>query len=94
MATIENPSSPEVVATWFKKFESMSRGELLGQQLVQRGAENALVELQKLGVTAKNCQNMLDSLRHALMTLEEAAAKRGIILIGYDDPDEEAAPPI
>ena len=83
MAVIENANSPEAVALWFAKFKTMDRNELLAQQICQRGAEHALEELQKLGVTPENCQAMLDSLRHALITLHEAATARGIDLLSY-----------
>lgn len=83
MAVIENLSSDQAVADWQAKFASMSAAELLAQQVCQRGAEHALVELQKIGVTPENLQAMLDSLRHGLITLEEAAHARGVILMSY-----------
>lgn len=83
MAVIENLSSPEAVAEWQAKFAGMSSSELMAQQICQRGAEHALVELQKIGVTPENLQAMLDSLRHGLFTLEEAAQARGVILMSY-----------
>ena len=89
MAIIENPSSPEAVAAWFEKFKTMSPAELTAQQVCQRGAEHALMELQKLGVTPENCQAMLDSLRHALITIHDAATARGIALLSYSY-DEKA----
>jgi hypothetical protein len=83
MAVIENLSSDKAVADWQARFAEMSGSELLVQQICQRGAEHSLVELQKIGVTPENLQHMLDSLRHGLFTLEEAAQKRGVLLMSY-----------
>jgi hypothetical protein len=84
MAVIENASSPEAVAAWESSLQTMSPGEVLSQQLVQRGAEHALMQLQELGVTPENCRAMLDSLRHGLVVIHEVAHARGIQLVGYD----------
>lgn len=83
MAVVENLTSPEAVAEWQARYASMSPTEMMLQQVCQRGAEHALAELQKVGVTPANLQLMLDSTRHALFTLEEAAHKRGILLLDY-----------
>lgn len=83
MAVIENASSPEAVAAWEASLRVLTEGELMGQQLCQRGAEHALAELQKIGVTPENCQAMLDSLRHGLIVIHEVAHGRGIELVSY-----------
>lgn len=90
MAIIENISSPDAVIAWQDQMRNMQAGELVAQQVCQRGAENALAELQKLGVTEANCQAMLDSLRHALVTMHEIADERGILLLDYEAPDVDA----
>jgi hypothetical protein len=84
MAIIENANTPEAVAAWTASLQGMNRTELMCQQICQRGAEHALAELQKLGVTPDNCQAMLDSLRHALITIHEVAHARGLELLSYD----------
>ena len=91
MAIIENASSPEAVAAWFAKFGSMDRSEMVAQQICQRGAEHVLMTLQEIGVTPENVQDMLDSLRHALITLHEAATARGIELMDYSYDEPAAA---
>lgn len=63
--------------------QTMTAAELLGQQLVQRGGEHALMELQRLGATPENCQAMLTSLREGLMLIHEVGNARGIQLASY-----------
>lgn len=88
MAVIENAAaSPEALAAWREDMQSMTRSELIAQQLVQRGAEHALATLQTEGVTPENCAAMLATAREALMLTHEVAAARGIQLMGYQDPD-------
>ncbi|WP_428146010.1 hypothetical protein [Delftia acidovorans] len=92
MAVIENAAaSPTALAAWRKSLQSMDRSELMAQQLVQRGAEHALQELQRLGVTPEHCAAMLASSREGLMLIHEVAASRGIALMGYQDPDAAQA---
>jgi hypothetical protein len=69
----------------------MDRAELIAQQLVQRGAEHALAELQRLGVTAENCAAMLISIREGLIEVHAAAAERGIHLLDYSSPGTAGA---
>ena len=59
----------------------------MAQQLVQRGAEHALQTLLEIGATAENCQAMLDSTRHGLITIHEVAHAKGIQLIDYEGPE-------
>jgi|GEM_PF-2696574 len=90
MAVIENAAtSPKALAAWRASMRKMDRAELLGQQLVQRGAEHALAELQRIGVTTKNCADMLASLREGLLEIHAVAAERGIALADYSAPDPE-----
>lgn len=85
MAVIENAAtSPEALASWKASMRAMEPCELLAQQLVQRGAEDALATLQGIGVTAENCAAMLSSLREGLFSIHEVAIERGIVLAGYD----------
>lgn len=94
MAVIENAAaSPAALNAWRKSMQTMDRSELMAQQMVQRGAEHALQELQRLGVTPDNCAAMLVSLREGLMLIHEVAAARGIVLMGYQDPDATQAAP-
>lgn len=87
MAIIENAATrPEALDAWKKAMQSMDRSELIAQQLVQRGAEDALVNLQRLGVTPENCQAMLTSLREGLIAIHEVAHQRGIQLFDYSGP--------
>ncbi|MEJ2803816.1 hypothetical protein WAE61_18175 [Comamonadaceae bacterium PP-2] len=89
MAVIENAcASPETLATWKASMQQMDRAELLAQQLVQRGADDALKTLLQIGVTQENCEAMLTSLREGLMAIHEVANARGIQLIGYQAPEE------
>lgn len=84
MAVIENAAtSPKALAEWREAMLGMDRGELIAQQLVQRGAEHALAELQRIGVTAENCAAMLTSCREGLIAMHSVAAERGIQLLGY-----------
>ncbi|MDP9992031.1 hypothetical protein J2W28_001059 [Variovorax boronicumulans] len=93
MAVIENAAaSPEALAKWRASMRNMDRAELLAQQLVQRGAEHALAELQKLGATAAHCAAMLASVREALIEVHTVAAARGIDLVGYSAPGPEDTP--
>lgn len=85
MATIENAAaSPEALANWRASMRDMGHAELMAQQLVQRGAEHALTELQKLGATPENCAAMLASIREGLIEVHAAAFERGIPLVSYD----------
>lgn len=87
MASIENAgTSPEVLAAWKARLQKMDGRELLAQQLVQRGAEDALKSLLQIGVTQENCEAMLTSLREGLMAIHEVANARGIQLLGYQAP--------
>uniref|UniRef100_A0A193SD04 Uncharacterized protein n=1 Tax=biofilter metagenome TaxID=1070537 RepID=A0A193SD04_9ZZZZ len=89
MAAIENAAtSPETLAEWRASLQSMHRSELLAQQLIQRGAEHALANLQDIGATTENCAAMLSSAREGLIEIHAAAFARGIELIGYDHPGE------
>lgn len=92
MAVIENAAaSPAALAAWRESLQSMGRTELMAQQLVQRGAEHALKELQRIGVTPEHCAAMLTSSREGLMLIHKVAAARGIVLVGYQDPDAAQA---
>lgn len=92
MAAIENAcTSPETLAVWKASMQQMDRAELMAQQLVQRGAEDALKTLLQIGVTVENCASMLTSLREGLMAIHEVAHARGITLIGYQAPEESDA---
>ncbi len=93
MAVIENAGAPDAVVRWEAAMRQMTAAELLAQQVCQRGAEHALAELQKLGATPENCQAMLDSLRHALISIHEIANERGIRLLSYIDEDEASGDP-
>lgn len=89
MAAIENAgTSPEALAAWKASMRKMDRAELMAQQLVQRGAEDALRALLQIGVTVENCTSMLTSLREGLMAIHEVANARGIQLIGYQAPGD------
>lgn len=91
MAVIENAAtSPEAVAEWKASMRTMAREELIAQQLVQRGAEHALASLQEVGVTTENCAAMLTSLREGLFAIHEVAVERGLELVGYGRPNDEA----
>lgn len=93
MAVIENASSPEAVMEWTGTLKSMSASEMMAQQICQRGAEHALMELQKAGATPERCQAMLDSVRHGLITIHEAATARGIDLLSYSVDEQAPAAP-
>lgn len=89
MAAIENAAtSPEALASWKASMRTMTREEMIAQQLVQRGAEHALASLQAHGVTAANCAGMLTSLREGLIAIHEVANERGIQLMSYGAPTE------
>lgn len=91
MAVIENAAvSPEVLAEWREAMRAMDRAELTAQQLVQRGAEHALAELQRIGVTRENCIAMLAGIREALIEVHTVAAERGIVLPDYSPPNPVA----
>lgn len=91
MAVIENAcASPQALAAWRTSMRQMDQAELMAQQLVQRGAEHALAELQKVGATPKNCAAMLISIREALIEIHAAANERGIQLVSYSDSVEGA----
>lgn len=91
MAVIENAAtSPEAIAEWKAAMQTMDRGELMAQQLVQRGAEHALATLLEIGVTTSNCASMLNSLREGLFAIHEVAQARGIELVSYIDQDVAA----
>jgi len=90
MAVIENANTSDAFDNWVSQLKKMDRAEMMAQQLTQRGAEHALMELQKLGVTAQNCADMLDSLRHGLMTIHEVAYARGIELVSYSHDEFDA----
>ena len=91
MAIIENAAtSPQALAEWKASMMKMDRSELLAQQLVQRGAEDALATLQRIGVTAEHCADMLSSLREGLFCIHEVAAERGILLAGYSASTDAA----
>jgi hypothetical protein len=91
MAVIENAgASPEALAAWRASMRRMDRAELIAQQLVQRGAEHALAELQKVGATQDNCTAMLASIREALIEVHAAASERGIPLVDYSAPGSTA----
>lgn len=86
MAVIENAAaSPGALAKWRAAMRTMDRAELLAQQLVQRGAEHALADLQRIGPTPENCAAMLASLREGLMEIHAVANERGIPLVSYSD---------
>lgn len=92
MAVLENAAtSPETLAAWKASMHTMTPGELMAQQLVQRGAEHALAALQNFGVTAENCASMLTSTRDGLFAIHEVANARGIQLMSYGAPDEGAS---
>lgn len=65
-------------------FRDMDKGSLVGQQLVQRGAIDAIEALIEMGVTGENAQAMLDGLREGLMNLHEVANGRGVQLVSYN----------
>ena len=89
MASIENAAaSPESLAQWRDSLKSMSRSELLTQQLVQRGAEHALENLQKIGITPENCSAMLAGVQEGLMEIHAAAIARGFGFLDYEAPQE------
>lgn len=91
MAIIENAAtSPEAIAAWKASMQTMTRAELMAQQLVQRGAEHALAALQGFGVTAENCASMLTSTREGLFAIHEVANARGIELVSYQGPPEDS----
>lgn len=83
MAVIENMATAEAQAEWRVAMETMSHGELMAQQLVQRGAEHALAWLVGEGATPERAASMLASVRSGLVVIHEVAHKRGIDLIGY-----------
>lgn len=90
MAVIENAAtSLEAIAAWKASMQTMTRAELMAQQLVQRGAEHALAALQGFGVTAENCASMLSSTREGLFAIHEVANARGIDLVSYRSPGED-----
>lgn len=86
MAVIENMAGSAAIATWRDAMAKMDRGELMAQQLVQRGAEHALQHLITLGVTPTNAADMLASVRSGLMVIHEVASERHIDLVGYQQP--------
>lgn len=88
MAVIERIGS---MAEWDEKLRKLDRGSLIGQQMCQRGAIDALEFLVEFGATPKAAQQMLDSLRDGLMRIHQVAIERGIVLVGYEDPDVEEA---
>jgi hypothetical protein len=47
--------------------------------------------LQRIGVTPEHCAAMLTSSREGLMLIHKVAAARGIVLMGYQDPDAAQA---
>lgn len=81
MAFIENYDQTGDV--WRETLREMPRADLVGTQLVQRGAEDALKALKKFGVTEQAVDDMLESLREGLFTIHEVANERGITLVGY-----------
>lgn len=86
MAVIENAAaSPKALAEWRASMRGMDRAELIAQQLVQRGAEHALTELQRLGPSPASCVAMLTSIREGLIEIHAVATERGIHLISYSD---------
>lgn len=92
MAVIENAAaSPEALAEWRASMRSMDHAELMAQQLVQRGAEHALAELQKVGATPENCAAMLASIREGLIEVHAVATQRGIPLVDYSHPGSQEA---
>jgi hypothetical protein len=93
MAVVENAAaSPEALARWRASMRSMDHAELMAQQLVQRGAEHALAELQKIGATPENCAAMLTRIREALFEVHAVATERGIPLVDYSAPKTAGAP--
>ena len=83
MAVIENMAGPEALAEWRQAMTQMSQGELMAQQMVQRGAEHALSHLISIGATPEAAEQMLASVRSGLLVIHEVAHARHIDLIGY-----------
>ena len=93
MAVIENAAtSPAALSQWRASMRGMDRAELMAQQLVQRGAEHALAELQRIGPTPENCTAMLASIREGLIEIHAAATERGILLVDYSGEAKESRP--
>lgn len=91
MAEIVNlATAPAAFAELLRR---MTREELLGQQLVQRGALHAVEHLLSIGPNRKNAEAMVSSLFDCLALIEAISRDRGINLIGYEPPDDEASPP-
>lgn len=84
MAVIERASYNKVER--IALFRSMDKGALIGQQMVQRGAIDALEYLLEAGITEEGARAMLDSLREGLMDLHEVANGRGVELVSYQAP--------
>lgn len=80
MATIDHLESVEDLRAFC---EGLDASHLVAQQLVQRGALDALENLLAHGVTEQTVHEMKDSLVAGLMTIQEVALERGITLIDY-----------
>ena len=66
-----------------EKFRQMDAGELLAQQLVQRGAIDVLEHLQSRKELTPYGMAVLDGLKDQLMILHEVANARGVTLLSY-----------
>jgi hypothetical protein len=67
-------------------FRAMAPAELMAQQLVMRGAIDALSTLIVAGCTPAMAAEMLESVQQSLSDLHEVANARGVQLLGYQAP--------
>ena len=81
MGTINNLSGPGEL---FELLQGMEEGELVGQQICQKGAIGALEFLLQHGCTPELAGEMLASLRANMLMVEEVARSKGFDRV-FDD---------
>jgi hypothetical protein len=65
---------------------AMDNGTLQAQELVQKGAIDALQMLQLLGVDEINVNNMLHSLRRLAKIISKETKRRGLCVVDVSPP--------
>lgn len=65
------------------RLKTMIDGELIGQELVQKGAMHAVQTLLRIGVTEENAKAMLESLSQYGQVISAECRRRGLPVVEH-----------